>query len=286
MERALADRDRANRMFDAYGALLTGQQQRLLRRYYQDDLSLGEIASQMRVSRQAVHDGLRRALVAMERLEGALGLAVRHDHYSTSVPRSAPKTREHGVELRGRVWEFRSASGVFAHYRFDEGTRLLIETMQVRRGDRILDLGCGYGAIGLVAAALATRGRAWLVDVNRRAAHLAQANAASHGLTNVCVLVGDGAAPVQDGCMDLVLTNPPIRAGRRVVVEFIEGAWRVLRPGGRFYMVARSAQGARTLAGLVAGRFGEARQVRADEGYRVYEARRGRDANEKVTVGV
>jgi len=87
MERALADRDRANRMFDAYGALLTGQQQRLLRRYYQDDLSLGEIASQMRVSRQAVHDGLRRALAAMERLEGALGLATRVDHYSTGVPR-------------------------------------------------------------------------------------------------------------------------------------------------------------------------------------------------------
>ncbi|MGH2397105.1 MAG: putative DNA-binding protein, partial [bacterium] len=55
MDRALADRDRANRMFDAYGRLLTTQQQRLLQRYYQDDLSLGEIAAQTRVSRQAVH---------------------------------------------------------------------------------------------------------------------------------------------------------------------------------------------------------------------------------------
>lgn len=286
MERALADRDRANRLFDAYGALLTAQQQRLLRRYYQDDLSLAEIAAEMRVSRQAVHDGLRRALVAMERLEGALGLATQQDHYSTPAPRSALRTREHHAVLRGRAWVFRSASGVFAHRGLDAGTRMLIDTMEVRRADRILDMGCGYGAIGLVAAALATRGRAWLVDLNRRAAYLAHANAAYHGLRNVCVLVGDGAAPFLDGSVDLVLTNPPIRAGRRVVAEFIEGAWRVLKPGGRFYMVARSAQGARTLANLVADRFGETRQVRAAKGYRVYEARRLPDADTKVIVGV
>lgn len=286
MEQTLADRDRANRMFDAYGALLTTQQQHLLRRYYQDDLSLGEIADETRVTRQAVHDGLRRALVAMERLEGALGLAARQDHYSTPSPRSVPRTREQRVELRGRAWTFRSVSGVFAHRRFDPGTRLLIDAMEVRSGDRILDLGCGYGAVGLVAAALAKRGRAWLVDLNRRAAQLAHANAAAHGLTNVCVLVGDGAAPFRDGCVDLVLTNPPIRAGRRVVAGFIEGAWRVLRPGGRFYMVVRTAQGARTLAGLVAGRFGEVRQVRAVEGYRVYEARRDHEAGAKVAAGV
>ncbi|MDI6770961.1 MAG: methyltransferase [bacterium] len=286
MERTLAGRDRANRMFDAYGALLTAQQQHLLRRYYQDDLSLGEIAADLRVTRQAVHDGLRRALVAMERLEGALGLAARQDHYSTPAPRSTPKTREQRVELRGRVWAFQSVSGVFAHRRFDAGTHLLIDAIEVRRDDRILDLGCGYGAVGLVAAALATRGRVWLVDLNRRAAWMAHVNAAAHGLTNVCVLVGDGAAPFRDGSVDLVVTNPPIRAGRRVVTEFIEGAWRVLRPGGRFYMVVRTAQGALTLARLVAGRFGEARQVRAAEGYRVYEARRKHDAKAKVIVGV
>ncbi len=286
MERALADRDRANRMFDAYGALLTERQRRLLRRYYQDDLSLGEIASLMRVSRQAVHDGLRRALAAMERLEGALGLAERGDHYSTSAPRSKPRARELRVELRGRTWTFQAASGVFAHRRFDAGTRLLVEAMQVRPRDRILDLGCGYGAIGLVAASLAPLGRAWLVDLNQRAARLACANAAVAGLTNACVLVGDGAAPFQDACFEVVLTNPPIRAGRRVVVEFIEGAWRVLRPNGRFYMVARTAQGARTLAKLVAEKFGEAREVRTSGGYRVYKARRRRAAPHEVTGGV
>lgn len=285
MESALAGRDRVNRLFDAYGSLLTTQQRHLLRRYYQDDLSLGEIAAELRVSRQAVHDGLRRALAGLERYEGALGLAARPEHYSTPVPRSAPRPRTHRAALRGRTWAFETASGVFAHRRLDAGTRLLIAAMEVRRRDRVLDLGCGYGAIGLVAAALAPGGRAYLVDVNQRAVALAQANAAAHRLSNVGAVVGDGAAPFADRTMDLVVTNPPIRAGRPVVAAFITGARRVLRPGGRFYLVARTAQGAKTLARLIAGAFGEVREVRAAAGYRVYAAQRARTSRE-VSAGV
>jgi len=282
VDRHLAARDRANRMLDTYGSLLTAQQRRLLARYYRDDLSLGEIAQQMRVSRQAVHDGLRRALAAMERFEAALGLVgggrwgrePPPEHYYTARPRSRARLRQFTVLLRGRSWTFESASGVFARRGLDAGTKLLIDTMEVGRADRVLDLGCGYGPLGVVAAGLASRGRVWLVDANQRAAALALANVRRNGLRNARVLVADGATAVASGSMDLVLTNPPIRAGRRVVGEFIEGAWRVLRPGGRFYLVARTAQGAKTLARLIGARFGEARQVAARGGYRVYEARR------------
>jgi 16S rRNA (guanine1207-N2)-methyltransferase len=273
MDHTLATRDRANRLFDAYGSLLTAQQRQLLCRYYQDDLSLGEIAAEMRVSRQAVHDGLRRALAALERYEAALGLAAA-EHYSTASPRSRPRPRRFTVRLRGRLWTFETSSGVFAQRGLDPGTRLLIETMRIRPRDHILDLGCGYGPVGLVAAALAPQGQAHLVDMNQRAATLAAANARGHGLTNVHVLVGDAASAVREGSMDVVVTNPPIRAGRRVVVAFIEGAWRALRPGGRFYLVARTAQGARTLSRLIAERFGSVRQVAASGGYRVFEGTR------------
>jgi 16S rRNA (guanine1207-N2)-methyltransferase len=279
MNRTLVSRDRANRLFDAYGALLTARQQRLLRRYYQDDLSLGEIGAQMRISRQAVHDGLRRALAALERYEGAMGL-VRHgagargEHYFTGAPRSRPRPSAFTVTVRGRDWTFHTDRGVFARRGLDPGTRLLIEAMRVGRADRVLDLGCGYGPAGLAAAALAVRGGVWLVDTNRRAAALAAANAVAAGLPNVRVLVGYVAAPLAGGTMDVVVTNPPIRAGREVVRAFIDDAWRVLRPGGRFYVVARTAQGAKTLARLAAERFGAVRQVAAAGGYRVYEARR------------
>lgn len=294
MDQTLASRDRANRLFDTYGSLLTEQQRQLLQRYYQRDHSLGEIAEQMRISRQAVHDGLRRALAAMERYEAALRLIAGNgrrdrgsagakraataarsaEHYFTVSPRSRPRARTFTVRLRGRTWIFETAAGVFAQRGLDPGTRLLIETMRIGRRDRVLDLGCGYGPAGLVAAALATQGAAWLVDTNHRAAALAAANAHRHRLTNVRVLVGDTASPVREGSMDVAITNPPIRAGRRVVLAFIEGAWRALRPGGRFYLVARTAQGAQTLGRLIAERFGAARQVAVSGGYRVYEATR------------
>ena len=290
MDRALADRDRANRMFDAYGALLTDRQQRLLRRYFEDDLSLGEIATQMRVSRQAVHDGLQRALGSLDRYEAALGLVGERrtdkapapgrrsaaEHYSTRAPQSRPRPHVIHATLRGRAWSFQVASGVFSHRGIDAGTRLLIEAMRVNRGDQVLDLGCGYGPIGLVAASLAPRGTVWLVDANQRAAALARSNAAANGLTNVRVIVADGAAALRDRTMDVVVTNPPIRAGRQVVAGFIADAWRVLRLGGRFYLVARTAQGARTLGRLIQERFGNVRQLRASGGYRVFEAERAR----------
>lgn len=302
MERALAGRDRANRMIDAYGSLLTDRQQRLLRRYYQDDLSLGEIATQMRVSRQAVHDGLQRGLGSLERYEAALGLVARAqkedrapredrtpreeragpEHYSTRAPRSRPRPRVLRVTLRGRPWVFQVAAGVFAHHRLDAGTRLLIETMRIGERDLVLDLGCGYGPIGLVAAALAGGGQAYLIDTNRRAAALALANAAGNGLRNARVIVGDGAGAIKDSSMDVVVTNPPIRAGRRVVMAFIAGAWRALRPGGRLYFVIRTDQGAKTVARLVEDRFGGVEKVRTSAGYRVYGAVRREQETEDV----
>lgn len=296
MDQALADRDRANRLVDAYGALLTERQRQLLRRYFEDDLSLGEIATQVRVSRQAVHDGLQRALGALERYDTALGLVAQRskdpagrrphaagqrsrptgEHYSARAPQSHSRPRVFQAALRGRAWSFHADSGVFSQRGVDPGTRLLIETMRINRADQVLDLGCGYGPIGLVAASLAIRGTAWLVDANQRAAALAAANAAAHGLRNVRVIVADGASAIRDGTMDVVITNPPIRAGRRVVAGFIADARRVLRPGGRFYLVARTAQGAKTLGRLIEGRFGMVRQMSAAGGYRVYEAERAR----------
>jgi 16S rRNA (guanine1207-N2)-methyltransferase len=293
MERTLADRDRANRLFDVYGDLLTAQQRQVLRRYYGDDLSLGEIAGQMRVSRQAVHDGLRRALAAMERFEGVLHLvraeasvdpdtsAAAHttvpvadggDHYFSKNPASRHRTRTVTATLRGRRWTLQSARGVFASRGVDPGTEALIDAMRIGDQDRVLDLGCGYGVVGLVAATMAPKGRVWLVDVNQRAATVAAANARANDVKNAAVSVGDAATAFPAEAFDVVLTNPPIRAGRAVVARFIDEAWRVLRPGGRFYLVARTALGARTIARVITDRFGAATQVAIRGGYRVYEA--------------
>lgn len=199
------------------------------------------------------------------------------DHYFTRQPAAPSRPRQIQARLRGIVYTFLTDRGVFAHAGIDPGTRLLIESMRVDPSDQVLDLGCGYGPIGLVAARLAGQGHVVLVDVNERAVDLAAQNARRLGLRNVEVLQGDGTQPVADRSFDVVVTNPPIRAGKATLRRLIREIRNVLRPGGRFYLVARTAQGARTLAKDVEAVFGTAREVAQAAGYRVYETVREED---------
>ncbi len=193
-------------------------------------------------------------------------------HYFTPAPEVTHRVRDLTTTVRGRRFSLRTDRGVFATRGIDRGSRLLIEHMTVGRHDVILDLGCGYGVIGLVAAALAPQGRAHLVDVNARAAALARENAARNRITNATVHVGDGVAPVAGFTFDLVLTNPPIRSGRRTVLAFFAGAHSVLRPGGHFLFVARTGQGARTLARHAEALFGTVTETAKGGGFRLYTA--------------
>jgi 16S rRNA (guanine1207-N2)-methyltransferase len=94
--------------------------------------------------------------------------------------------------VRGFELRLRTQAGVFAHRELDEGTRLLIESMRISPTARVLDWGCGYGVIGIVAAKLATRGRVTLVDSDIRATRLAQQNIELNGIENAEVILGDG----------------------------------------------------------------------------------------------
>jgi 16S rRNA (guanine1207-N2)-methyltransferase len=176
------------------------------------------------------------------------------------------------LQFRGRRYRFLTDRGVFSYGRVDRGTRLLLEALEVGPRDEVLDLGCGYGVVGVVAATLAPEGKVVMVDVNARAVELARENARRHGLGNVEVLEGDLYGPVAGRRFDVIVTNPPIRAGRVVVRAVVEGAVRHLKPHGRFYLVARTAQGAKTLGKMVAEVFGQVEEVERGGGYRVYRA--------------
>jgi len=178
------------------------------------------------------------------------------------------------LEFGGRRFQFLTDRGVFSYRGVDRGTRLLLEALEVGPEDEVLDLGCGYGVVGIVAASLAVRGRAVLVDINPRAVELARENARRCGVLNVEVLQGDLYEPVAGRTFDVIATNPPIRAGRAVVRAMVEVAPAHLKPGGSFYLVARTAQGAKTLGRLVAEVFGEAEEVERGGGYRVYRGTR------------
>src|SRR3989475_689320 len=200
------------------------------------------------------------------------------NHYFSPRPQVGSRPKQIRVRLRGREWTFLSDGGVFARGGGAAAPRLVGEAMRIASADHVLDIGCGYGPVGLVAAWLAPDGQAVLIDVNERAVMLAAQNARLNGLVNVEVLQGDGCGPVAGRFFDAAVTNPPIRAGKATLRRLVREIWQQLRPGGRFYFVARTAQGARTLARDVTEVFGDARELERESGYRVYEAIKERDS--------
>ena len=140
--------------------------------------------------------------------------------------------------VRGLDLRLATQPGVFAAHGIDAGTRLLIEAMRVSPTARVLDLGCGYGVIGIVAAKLASRGHVVLVDSDIRATRLAARNLELNGVTNAEVVLGDGVHDLPAKMrFDVVASNPPTHSGREVLDDFVAGAYKVLRPRGRLYVV-------------------------------------------------
>lgn len=130
----------------------------------------------------------------------------------------------------------------FAEGKLDEGTRLLLEVLEVQATDEALDIGCGAGFIGMHIARCATKGYVTMVDASLVAVAMAKQAVEQSGLTNVQVLPSDAAQAVLSQRFDLVVTNPPFHLGGIQTTEmaerFIREAAQVLRPRGRFYLVA------------------------------------------------
>lgn len=190
-------------------------------------------------------------------------------------PGIAPGTwRRFAVALPGLTLELECLPGVFSAGRLDDGTRLLLETLAPPVGLRVLDIGCGYGAIGLWAAG-AGAAHVDLVDSNLLAVASARRNLAAQGLRQVEVLAGDALAPVAGRSYDLVVTNPPFHEGKSVDYQaahrFIAQARAALRPGGRLALVAnRFLPYERVIRPL----FGDLERAADDRRYQVWVARR------------
>src|SRR5437588_1511584 len=131
---------------------------------------------------------------------------------------------------------------VFSDGKLDEGTRLLLEALEVRPTDEALDIGCGAGFIGIHIARLANRGKVTMVDASLASIAVAERRVAESGLANIRVLASDGAQAVLQQRFDLVVTNPPFHMGgiqtTEIAQRFILEAAQVLKARGRFYLVA------------------------------------------------
>jgi 16S rRNA (guanine1207-N2)-methyltransferase len=196
------------------------------------------------------------------------------EHYFDALPKSEAKLGLIRTTLRGNSFEFLTASSVFSKKQVDLGTRLLIEAAALPEAGAVLDVGCGYGAVGIAVAASNPRLNVVMTDVNTRAVRLAKQNTEKNKVQNTKVRCGYLYEPVKDLAFNCVLSNPPVSAGMETVKAIITQAPQVMTHNATFQMVIRSKIGAKTLPSVFNEAFGNCMVLKRKSGYRVLLAKK------------
>lgn len=194
------------------------------------------------------------------------------DHYYEKTPTAKHDRQRHETVLRGFKFRFMTDAGVFSKTGIDYGSRVLIDNVEISADANVLDVGCGYGPIGLTLARLADQGHVTMVDINERAVELASENAKLNQIANVTILQSNVYEAVADRKFDVIVTNPPIRAGKAVVHQILEEGASLLKPGGSMWVVIQKKQGAPSAEAKLEAVFGHVEEVTKDKGYRILKA--------------
>ena len=193
--------------------------------------------------------------------------------YFQNDPSIASKEREINFEIAGHKISLFTDNGVFSKSQVDEGSLAFLKVLvPLQLRGEILDLGCGYGTIGLTIALSSPLARVTLADINTRAVALCEKNAKKLGLSQrVTVLQSDIYEKIE-GPYHVIVINPPIRAGKKVTYAMYEGAMQYLIDGGSLYIVIRKAQGAKSASEYIQKLFGNITLLKRDKGYYIYRA--------------
>lgn len=194
------------------------------------------------------------------------------EQYFSEKPQVESETKQISTTIRGNQWTLTTDSGVFSKKSVDFGTRLLIESVEIKPSDSILDLGCGYGVVGIVLAHELTNGHVTLVDVNQRALNLAKINCKRYNLKNVNIIKSDGFSELSNKQWQHIVTNPPIRAGKKLMHTWFEQALHHLLPGGSLWIVIQKKQGAPSAIKKLQSCFVEVEEVNKKAGYYIIRA--------------
>ena len=184
--------------------------------------------------------------------------------YYAEHPDAAHDIHELRVDLLGENMTFLTDSGVFSKKMVDFGSQLLLKYLEVNQGETVLDVGCGYGPLGL-SLAKAFGVQATMVDINNRALALARQNAERNKIE--ATIFQSNIYEQVKGKFDHVISNPPIRAGKQVVHEIIEKSKDFLRTGGDLTIVIQKKQGAPSAKSKMEEVFGNCEIVKKDKGY-------------------
>jgi len=194
------------------------------------------------------------------------------EHYFSAKPKSKPLYGLIHTYLKGKPFKFLTASGVFSKKRVDLGTKLLIESMILPEEGYVLDMGCGYGAVGIAAATFNPKLHVVMVDVNVRAVRLARRNIKLNQVCNAEVRRGHLYEPVRGMLFQCILSNPPVSTGLSTVETIITEAPKYMTKKATLQMVVKSKIGGKRLQQIFHETFGNCTILARESGYRVLMA--------------
>lgn len=184
--------------------------------------------------------------------------------YYAENPDAAHDIHDLRVELLGHKLTFLTDAGVFSKKMIDFGSQLLLKCLELEKGERVLDVGCGYGPLGITLVK-AYGVQATMVDINNRALDLARKNAERNQVS--ATIFQSNIYEQVEGKFDHVISNPPIRAGKQVVHEIIEKSKDFLEDDGDLTIVIQKKQGAPSAKSKMEDVFGNCEIIKKDKGY-------------------
>jgi len=194
------------------------------------------------------------------------------NHYYTNNNNLDSFEKDIFFKIKEKSFHFITDNGVFSKSGLDFGSRLLIETVIDQKKQKILDLGTGYGVIGIIYKHFNPEALVYMTDINLRATNLAQKNAQLNN-ADVTVVNGDGYESV-DHNFDLIITNPPIRTGKANIYRFFEESHRHLNVLGELYFVMHKKHGVMSAIKKCEGIYTKVEVVSKKSGYHIIKCKK------------
>lgn len=192
-------------------------------------------------------------------------------HYFTDNRQLPQNRKEFSFRFSSFIYSFTTDNGVFCKNEVDFGTWVLLKVLiKEKLGKKVLDLGCGYGPVGVVMKHHFPESEIVMCDVNPRAVELAKINC-KRNQVDCDARVSDRFSNVSEK-FDAILTNPPIRAGKSVIYAMFEESYEHLEKGGSLYVVIRKQQGANSAQDKIESIFGNCEVVDKEKGYHILKA--------------
>ena len=193
-------------------------------------------------------------------------------HYYDEVQTSSEDLEKIVINTKDLSFELFSGSGVFSRKKIDAGSKLLVENALINETDEVLDIGCGIGVVGICVKKFYSQTKIFFSDVNLRALKITRLNIDLTKLNKDDLIVKKSYLfdDIKDKEFDVVLSNPPYAAGRKVCFKLIEDSVNFIKTGGSIQLVARHNKGGKALKQKMLEVFGNAEDLAKGSGFRVY----------------